>query len=69
MNPWLAGRMATERQRDLMAQARKPRPIRVRRMVLRPIGLWLTRVGRRLAGPDEPREMPALRGMTGRPSL
>jgi len=71
MNPWLVGRMVTERQRDLNAPVGSPRarPSRRRRAVVRPIGLWLTRVGQRLAGPDEPRDMPALRAMTRKPSM
>jgi hypothetical protein len=76
MNPWLVGRMVTERQRDLNAPVGDPRPSRRsspgpsrrRRAVVRPLGLWLTRVGQRLAGPDE-RDLPALRAMTRKPSM
>jgi hypothetical protein len=69
MNPWLVGRLVTERQRDLKGPVGTPRQIRHRRAVARPVGLWLTRVGHRLAGPDEPRDLPALRAMSRKPSL
>jgi hypothetical protein len=53
MNPSLATWMASERQRDLAAQAGRGSIRESRRSIVRATGFLLMRIGRRLAGPGD----------------